>query len=74
MNMRASRVTFCATCVVERMVVTHFRKPVEGTASCARDVGGTVGYLLSWIWERVVEASNQNRHVTYESDGLARKV
>jgi hypothetical protein len=33
MNIRARRITFWLTCVVERMVVTHFRKPMVGIVS-----------------------------------------
>ena len=36
MKSKASNITFWATCVVESIVVTHLRKPVEGTASDTR--------------------------------------
>jgi hypothetical protein len=65
MNINASRITFCETCVVERIVVTHFRNPIifEGMASAGRGVRGIGVELDSAIRCRVKEDSNQKRHV-----------
>jgi hypothetical protein len=65
MNINASRITFCETCVVERMVVTHFRKPIifEGIASVGRGVRGTGVEFDSAIRCRVKDDSNQKRQV-----------
>jgi hypothetical protein len=57
--------TFCATCVVVRMVVTHFLKPVVGIASGTRAWIGSRGELVSRICLSVVELSNQKRQVTW---------
>ena len=66
MNMRARRMTFCDTCVMERIVVTHFRNPVVGVASVgsgALGIGG--GRLVSSTKDRSLEPSNQNKQVIY---------
>ena len=47
MKRRASSTTFCATSVVERIVVTHFLNPVEGLASGTRCRGGSIEVLES---------------------------
>jgi hypothetical protein len=57
--------TFCATWVVVRMVVTHFLKPVVGIASGTRACMGSRGELVSKTCLSVVELSNQNRQVTW---------
>lgn len=36
MNIRARRMTFCETWVVDKIDTTHFRKPIDGIASDAR--------------------------------------
>lgn len=40
MNINASKMTFCVTWVVDKIVVTHLRKPMDGIAS---DMSGVVG-------------------------------
>jgi len=55
--------TFCVTCVVESIVVTHFRNPVAGNASGTSRVDNTGEALESSIRERIVEDSNQNKQV-----------
>lgn len=63
MNNSASRITFCVTCVVERMVTTHFLKPEEGKASAlSRFTGEDVNDKFSALL-RVSIDSNQNKHV-----------
>jgi len=47
MKSNARSITFCVTCVVERIVVTHFRKPVAGNASGTSLVVGTGESLVS---------------------------
>ena len=70
MNIKASKMTFCVTCVVERMVVTHFRNPIEGFASDTRGVVGRGVILDSSTRWRVKLDSNQNRQVILESLAL----
>lgn len=57
--------TFWATCVVVKMVATHFRKPVVGIASGTNGWGLFRGEPPSSTCFRVVEFSNQKRHVIY---------
>lgn len=45
MNIKARRMTFCDTWVVERIETTHFRKPIAGIASDARGSMG-IGVVL----------------------------
>lgn len=55
--------TFCVTCVVERIVTTHFRNPLEGTASSlSRFTGDDDGDNFS-AFCRVSVDSNQKKHV-----------
>ena len=63
MNNTAKSTTFCATRVVERIVVTHFLNPVVGFASDTSRLGGCSGRLESSICCNRSEDSNQNRHV-----------
>jgi len=56
--------TFDATCVVVRIVATHFLNPGVGMASGTRGWIAILGELLSTTCLRVVELSNQKRHVT----------
>lgn len=65
MNSKASRITFCVTWVVDRIVVTHFRKPVEGEASGTKAIRGRGENRGSSILESVGEDSNQKRQVIY---------
>ena len=56
--------TFCETWVIERIVVTHFLKPVVGIASVGNwvlGIGG--GRLVSSTRDNSLEPSNQNRQV-----------
>lgn len=64
MNSSASRMTFCATCVVVKMVATHFLKPIVGCASGTRGWIACGDELTSSTCLSVVELSNQNKHVT----------
>jgi len=63
-NNRASRITFCETCVVVSVVTTHFRNPVVGRASVlsrgTTEAGPTFSASL-----RVSVDSNQNKQVIY---------
>ncbi len=43
MNINASKMTFCVTWVVDKIVVTHLRNPMVGMASDRRDVVGIGG-------------------------------
>jgi hypothetical protein len=54
------------TCVVDRIVVTHFRNPVVGVASATRGWTGLIFCTSSMRW-RVFEDSNQNKQVIYSS-------
>lgn len=57
--------TFCVTCVVERIVTTHFRKPLEGCASSlSRFTGEDDGDKFSAFFNVSVD-SNQNKQVIY---------
>lgn len=62
MNRRARIMTFCVTWVVERIVVTHLRKPVVGIASGTSDCTLYV-VAASSARSSVLELSNQKRHV-----------
>ena len=64
MKSNAKRITFCATCVVVRIVVTHFLKPVVGMSSGERGCKVILGEVPSTTCLRTVELSNQKRHVT----------
>ena len=65
MNIKARRITLGDTCVIDKIVVTHFRNPVVGMASGMSGVIGLVeGALSSSTACRVTEASNQKRQVT----------
>ena len=57
--------TFCVTCVVERIVVTHFRNPSDGTASDTRGVVGYGASLESSKCFNTDDDSNQNKQVIY---------
>jgi hypothetical protein len=65
MNKSARRMTFCATCVVAKMVATHFLNPIVGCASGTRGCMGCGDAFTSSTCLSVVELSNQNRHVTW---------
>lgn len=58
-------ITFWATWVVERIVVTHLRKPVVGTASEVRCLFGSAPMLESSTCWRMSELSNQKRQVIF---------
>jgi len=66
MNSNAKRMTFWATCVVVKMVATHFRNPVVGCASGTRGCMGWRGDEVSTTCWSVEALSNQKRHVTYQ--------
>lgn len=59
--------TFCVTCVVDKIVVTHFRKPVDGVASGTVDEICAIGNCDSSIIVNVCADSNQNKQVTYQT-------
>ena len=65
MNIKASKMTLGVTCVMERIVVTHLRKPGVGMASA---ISGEIGLgaepFASSTAESVTDASNQKRHVS----------
>jgi hypothetical protein len=50
--------------VVVKIVATHFLKPIVGCASGTRGCIAWGGELISSTCLRVVELSNQKRHVT----------
>ena len=57
--------TFCVTWVVDRIVTTHFRKPLEGRASSrSRFTGEDDGENCSAFFSVSVD-SNQNKQVIY---------
>lgn len=60
--------TFCATCVVESIVATHFRNPVVGVASGTSGLEGREGECDFTTSSSVDEFSNQKRHVIYFKD------
>lgn len=52
--------------MVDRIVVTHLRNPIVGIASVIKgDVGIGVTLDSSTRW-RMIDDSNQNRHVIYQ--------
>lgn len=57
--------TFCVTCVVERIVVTHFMNPVAGYASGMNRVEVKGENSAFSILETVVDDSNQKRQVSW---------
>ena len=57
--------TFCVTWVVDSIVTTHFRNPLEGRASSrSRFIGDEAGDNFS-AFSRVSVDSNQNKQVIY---------
>jgi len=62
-NSRARRTTFCATSVVDNIVVTHLRKPVVGVASLHSFLDGCKVICEFSISSSRSDDSNQNRHV-----------
>lgn len=66
MNIRASKITFCVTCVVDSIVATHLRNPTDGVASLhsgeSEEAGGGEGSVS--IRSIVEASSNQKRQVT----------
>jgi hypothetical protein len=62
-NSRARRTTFCATSVVDNIVVTHLRKPVVGVASLHSFLGGCNVIGEFSISSSRSDDSNQKRHV-----------
>ena len=67
---RASTITFCVTCVVDKIVVTHFRKPVVGAASGRRGVSGVVVVASPSSTRRSkTDDSNQKRQVACQVAG-----
>lgn len=70
MNIKAKRITFWDTWVIESIVVTHFRKPVVGIASetsGAAGLGVTAASSTKW---RVKEDSNQKKQVICHALGM----
>lgn len=65
MKRSARRMTFWVTCVVERIVVTHFMKPVAGYASGMNRVEMNGERSAFSILDTVVEDSNQKRQVSW---------
>lgn len=55
--------TFCATWVVDRIVVTHFLNPVVGLVSGHKSCGTEIAESESSAKSRTAELSNQNRQV-----------
>lgn len=68
MNNKAKMMTLGATCVVDNIVVTHFRNPIVGMAS--GDSGCVKGDDASRILCSVAELSNQKRHVISQSQQM----
>jgi hypothetical protein len=66
MKSNASKMTFCVTCVVDKIVTTHFRNPLEGRASSRSRFTGADGDNSS-AWVRVSVDSNQNKQVIWQS-------
>lgn len=69
MNNSANNMTFCDTCVVDKMVVTHFRNPDFGTASSANGGNGEGGFVTgaSATLSNTKVDSNQNKQVIYRA-------
>src|SRR4051812_17822940 len=65
MNSNANNITFCVTCVVERMVTTHFLNPLEGTASSLSLFTGDEDGDNFSAFCNVSVGSNQNKHVIF---------
>ncbi len=66
MKSNASKITFRVTCVVDKIVTTHFLNPLEGRASSrSRFTGVTGGDSSAWV--RVSVDSNQNKQVIWQS-------
>lgn len=63
MNIKANRMTFWDTCVIDKIVVTHLRNPVVGIASGTRGVIGPGNFGSSSTMCRVKEDSNQKKQV-----------
>lgn len=72
MNSNANKITFCVTCVVAKIVVTHLRNAGLGTASSANEGSGesvlVTGHSAT-LWRTKVD-SNQNRHVICEMSAI----
>lgn len=65
MNKSARRITFCVTCVVDKIVTTHFRNASVGMASGAsRSTRDEFGAQFS-AFRRVSVVSNQKRQVNW---------
>jgi len=65
MNSNASKMTFCVTCVVDKIVTTHFRNETVGIASGTRRLTGDEALVHSLARRRVAVDSNQNKQVIY---------
>ena len=67
MNRSANNMTFWETCVVERIVTTHFLNPLDGRASSlSRFIGEEDGDNPS-AFRSVSVDSNQNKEVIFAS-------
>ena len=65
MNNNANRMTFWVTCVVESIVTTHFRNPLEVRASSRSRLMGDDAFDKVSALRSVSVDSNQNKHVIY---------
>src|SRR5271154_6708714 len=63
MKSNASNMTFCVTCVVDKIVTTHFRNDTVGIASGTSRLTGDDAFVHSSARRRVAVDSNQNRQV-----------
>ena len=70
MKSKASRMTFWLTCVVDKMVVTHFRKPIVGIASGTRAGTDPPEFVNASIASTFDDFSNQKRQVICKALGV----
>jgi hypothetical protein len=69
MNKRASITTFWPTCVVDRILVTHFWNPAEGTVSGPSEA---YSFRQPSMVASLAELSNQNRQVIWRRESALR--
>lgn len=63
MNRSAKIMTLSVTCVVESIITTHFRNPVEGIASSRSRLTGEEDLDVRSAFSSVAVDSNQNKQV-----------
>lgn len=65
MKSRARIMTLSVTCVVDKIVTTHFRNPIEGMASSRSLFTGDDRFVKPPALCKVSMLSNQNKQVIY---------